>query len=137
MNPAPMPAITALYAGLAGLLLVVLAYLVSLNRRRHRVSFGDGNNRELQRAIRVHGNAVEWIVPAVLLLLVADLNRADPALLHLCGLAIIVGRILHAIGLWRSSGLSFGRFTGSALSWGAVAVLAIWNLWAFGRLLLV
>jgi uncharacterized membrane protein YecN with MAPEG domain len=137
MNPAPMPAITALYAGLAGVLLVVLAALVSLKRRRHGIGLGDGDNRELQRAIRAHGNAVEWLVPAVLLLLVADLNRAGPVLLHLCGLAIVVGRVLHAIGLSRSGGPSFGRMMGSALSWGAVAVLAVWNVWAFVRLLLV
>ena len=137
MSPAPMPAVTALYAGLAGILLIVLAALVSRMRRRHRIGLGDGDNRELQRAIRAHGNAVEWLVPAVLLLLVADLNRAAPLLLHLCGLAIIVGRVLHAIGLSRSGGASFGRMTGSLLSWGAVAVLAVWNLWAFARLALV
>lgn len=132
-----MPAATALYAGLAGILLIVLAALVSRMRRRHRIGLGDGDNRELQRAIRAHGNAVEWLVPAVLLLLVADLNRAAPLLLHLCGIAIIVGRVLHAIGLSRSGGSSFGRMTGSILSWGAVAVLAVWNLWAFARLALV
>jgi uncharacterized protein len=57
--------------------------------------------------------------------------------LHLCGLAIVVGRVLHALGLSLAGGYSFGRFYGSALSWGAVPVLAVWNLWAFVRLLLV
>jgi uncharacterized membrane protein YecN with MAPEG domain len=137
MSPAPLPAASALYAGLVGLLLLVLAALVSRLRRKHRIGLGDGGNRELQRAIRVHGNAVEWAVPALLLLLVAELNRAPALLVHACGLAIFAGRLLHAFGLSRSGGISFGRFVGSGLSWGALAVLAVWNLWAFARLALV
>ena len=137
MSPPPLPAVAALYAGLVGLLLVALAARVSLLRRRFKVGLGDGGQRELQRAIRVHGNAVEWAVPAILVLLVAELNRAPPPLLHLCGLAIIVGRVLHAIGLSGSAGVSFGRFVGSGLAWVALAVLAVWDLWAFVRLALV
>jgi uncharacterized membrane protein YecN with MAPEG domain len=132
-----MPAVTALYAGLIGLLLLVLAAGVSLLRRRHKVGLGDGGNRDLQRAIRVHGNAVEWAVPALLLLLVAELNRAPALLLHACGVAIVLGRLLHAFGLSRSGGVSFGRFVGSGLSWGALALLSVWCLWAFVRLALV
>ena len=137
MNPAPMPAATALYAALIGVLLLVLGALVSRKRGRLQVDLGDGGNRELERAIRAHGNAVEWAVPGLLLLLVAELTRASPWLVHACGIAIIVGRVLHAIGLSYRGGYSLGRFAGSILSWGALAVLAVWNLWAFLRLALV
>jgi uncharacterized membrane protein YecN with MAPEG domain len=130
-----MPAIAALYAALIGVLLLLLAARISGMRRTLKIGLGDGGDRGLQRAIRAHGNAVEWAVPAILLLLVADLTRAPALFLHLCGVAIVVGRVLHAFGLSRAGGYSFGRFTGSLLSWGAVAVLAAWNLWAFVRLL--
>ena len=132
-----MPAIAALYAGLVGLLLLILAARVSSLRYKLKINFGDGGDRVLQRAIRAHGNAVEWAIPAILLLLSADLTRAPALFLHLCGLAIVIGRVLHAIGLSLAGGYSFGRLYGSALSWGAVAVLAVWNLWAFVRLALV
>ena len=137
MSPAPMPSITAMYAGLVGVLLIVLGARISGFRWRTKIGIGDGGDRALQRAIRAHANAVEWALPAVLLLLVADLNRAPLPMLHACGLAIVIGRILHAIGLSGSAGYSFGRSVGSALSWGALAVLAVWNVWAFVRLLLV
>lgn len=133
MSAAPLPVITALYAGLVGLLLLALAALVSRLRRARKVGLGDGGDRDLQRAIRVHGNAVEWAVPGLLLLLVAELNRADPLLLHACGIAIVAGRVLHAFGLTRTAGVSFGRFYGSAVSWGAILVLALWCVWAFLR----
>ena len=137
MTPAPMPAICALYAGIVGLLLLVLAARVSYLRRTLKIGIGDGGDGVLLRAIRAHGNSVEWAIPAILFLLVAELTRAPPLLVHLCGLAIVLGRVLHAIGLSRSAGVSFGRFVGSGLSWGAVGVLSVWNVWAFARLLLV
>ncbi|HYT98291.1 MAG TPA: MAPEG family protein, partial [Casimicrobiaceae bacterium] len=62
-----MPAIAAFYAGLTGLLLVVLALRVSARRMRLKVGLGDGGDELLRRAIRVHANAVEWALPILLL----------------------------------------------------------------------
>jgi len=121
-----VPAVSALYAGLVGILLLALAARVSRLRRRHAVGLGDGGQKDLQRAIRAHGNAVEWAVPAILLLLIAELNGAGTLLLHGCGIATVAGRVLHAFGLSRWAGHSFGRFTGSAVSWLALLVLALW-----------
>ena len=132
-----MPAICALYAGIIGLLLLVLAARVSYLRRSLKIGIGDGGDRVLLRAIRAHGNSVEWAIPAILFLLIAELTRAPPVFVHTCGGAIVLGRVLHAIGLSRSAGVSFGRFAGSGLSWGAVFALSAWNVWAFARLILV
>ena len=137
MNPAPMPAIAAFYAGLIGLLLIILALPISALRMRLKVGLGDGGNPRLARAIRVHANTVEWALPTLVLLALAELNRAPPSLLHACGIALVVGRILHAIGLSRTGGASPGRFVGTALSWIALFVLALWDVWAFARLALV
>jgi uncharacterized membrane protein YecN with MAPEG domain len=132
-----MPAIAALYGGLVGLILLLLAVLVSRLRGELKTYLGDGGDERLARAIRVHANAVEWALPTVLLLLIAELNRAPPVLLHACGIALVVGRVLHAVGMRRTGGTSFGRFAGAALTWGALVVLALWDLWAFARLALV
>lgn len=129
-----MPAIAALYAALVVVLLLVLAVPISRLRRASGVGLGDGGNRELARAIRAHANLLEWGVPAIVLLLIAELTRAPVFLLHGCGIVLIVGRVLHAFGLSRSSGYSFGRFVGTALTWAVLLVLAGWNLWAFVRL---
>lgn len=129
-----MPAIAALYAALVVLLLLVLAIPISRLRRVSGVGLGDGGNRELARAIRAHANLLEWGVPAIVLLLIAELTRAPVLLLHGCGMVLIVGRVLHAFGLSRSSGYSFGRFVGTALTWAVLLVVAGWSLWAFVRL---
>ena len=133
MNPAPMPYITALYAGLIGLLLIAVAIPISRLRHSRKVGLGDGGDKELARAIRVHGNLVEWGVPAIVLLLVAELTRAPILLLHVCGIALVVGRVMHALGLSRRSGTSVGRFLGTALTWLVLLALALWNVWAFIR----
>jgi uncharacterized membrane protein YecN with MAPEG domain len=132
-----MPAITALYAGLIAILLFIVAGRVSGLRRTHNVGIGDGGREDLARAIRVHGNAVEWALPALLLLLIAELNRAPAILLHVAGIVLVIARVLHALGLSGQSGYSFGRFSGAATTYIVVLVLAIWDIWAFVRLLLI
>jgi uncharacterized membrane protein YecN with MAPEG domain len=131
-----MPAIAAFYAGLTGLLLVVLALRVSVLRMRLKVGLGDGGDETLRRAIRVHANAVEWALPILLLLALAELNRAPAMLLHVCGIALLIGRVLHALGVSRAS-KSSGRFLGIALNSAALIILAAWDIWAFVRLTFV
>jgi len=129
--------VSALYAGLCALLLLVFAAQISRYRMQFRVGLGDGGNAELARAIRVHGNAVEWMLPMLLLLLIAELNHTRHWLLHLCGAAFVLARIAHGIGLSRRSGESPGRKLGTVVSWTVIAVLAIVNIVDFVRMLLV
>ena len=125
--------LTGLYAGLLALLLLVLGSRVSLMRSKLRVGMGHGDDVHLARAIRVHGNAVEWILPMLLLFLVAELNGANRIFLHMCGLTFIGARIAHARGVSRTSKDSPGRFWGMAGTWLVIAALALWDMGAFAR----
>jgi uncharacterized membrane protein YecN with MAPEG domain len=98
-----------------------------------RVGIGDDGDPAFRRAIRVHANAVEWVPLVLLLLLVAELCRASPVLLHAAGIALIAGRLLHAFGLSAHTGYSFGRFVGTALTWLVLVVLALYDIVAFAR----
>lgn len=91
--------ITPIYASLSALLIVKLALSVIKLRRKNRVSVGDGGIEELQLAIRTHANAVEWIPITLLLLLMLELNGAPTMLIHALGAILLIGRILHALGL--------------------------------------
>ncbi|WP_181960684.1 MAPEG family protein, partial [Klebsiella pneumoniae] len=53
--------VSALYAVLGALLLIKFSYDVVRLRTQYRVGYGDGGFSELQVAIRVHGNAVEYV----------------------------------------------------------------------------
>ena len=52
-------AITTLYAGILGVVLIALSFRVVQRRWRFKVGVGTGDNPELARAIRVHGNFIE------------------------------------------------------------------------------
>jgi uncharacterized membrane protein YecN with MAPEG domain len=125
--------ITALYAGLCGVVLLALAARVIRLRWKLRVGIGDGGERPLHKAMRVHGNAAEYVPIALLLLLVAELDRSPSMLLHVCGATFVGARVLHAVGLSRSSGASWPRMAGTILTVLVIATLAVTNIAAFFR----
>lgn len=117
--------ITAIYAALATILVLTLAFRVVLARYRAHVGLGSGGDAELLRRIRVHANALENLPLALILLLLLDYNAFPAAWLHGCGVTLITGRVLHAIGLSRSAGSSPGRALGMLLTWGVMLVMAV------------
>lgn len=117
--------ITALYGATAGLLLLLLSWLVVKARWRYSTSLGAGTEPAMTRAVRVHGNFTEYVPLALLLLLLAELNGLPPPFLHAAGTLLLVSRALHAWGLGSSSGRSFGRFYGTAGTWLAILGLSL------------
>jgi uncharacterized membrane protein YecN with MAPEG domain len=117
--------VTALYAGLNAVILLVLAIRVARQRGISRVGIGTGGDAALERASRIHGNAVENIPIVLILLGLAEAGGSSPVLLHGIGIALTLGRLLHAWGLTQSPGVSFGRGAGIGLTWLALAVGAI------------
>ncbi len=120
--PAP---VTSFYAALAALLFVALAGLVVRARWKYRTGLGIGTDPAMERAVRVHANFVEYVPLALLLLLLSEIGGARPGLLHACGGVLVASRVLHAYGLSRTSGRSFGRFWGTAGTWAVLLGLAI------------
>lgn len=125
-----MPLIAGFYAALATLLVLVLAARIVWLRNTRKVGLGDGGDRQLARAIRVHANAVEYLPLALLLLLVLELEHVAALWLNVFGIALIVARILHVTGLSASSGYSVGRFAGTLMTWLAMLVMAAMAIFA-------
>jgi uncharacterized membrane protein YecN with MAPEG domain len=117
--------ITALYAGINGLILLALAMRVARQRGISKVGLGTGGDATLERASRIHGNAAENIPIVLILLGLAEACGSKPLLLHGIGIALTLGRLLHVWGLTKSVGTSFGRLAGITLTWIALAVGAI------------
>ncbi|HEX7369340.1 MAG TPA: MAPEG family protein [Rhodanobacteraceae bacterium] len=123
--------IAAFYTALGALLILALAVRVMWLRNKRGVGLGGGGNEDLVRAIRAHANATEYLPIALLLLVLLAFEQTRPALLHLFGIVLIVGRILHAIGLSGSPGRSFGRVAGMALTVLVTLAMAILLLWRY------
>ena len=119
--------VSALYAVLGALLLIKFSFDVVRLRTLYRVSYGDGGFSELQSAIRIHGNAVEYIPAALILLLFLEMNGAETWMVHICGLLLIAGRLMHYYGFhhrlirWRRSGMS--------ATWCSLWLMVLANLW--------
>jgi len=91
--------ITAIYAGLLGLMFLALEIPIGVMRARGNVSLGDGGNPDLTVAIRRHANFVEHVPLALLLMALLELNGAGHTLLHLLGAALVLARLMHPFGL--------------------------------------
>lgn len=111
------PSITLFYAGLSALVLVGLSWRVVALRRKHQVGIGTGSVNALERAVRAHANFCEYVPLALLVIGLLELSGAPAALVHGLGAALVIGRVLHAVGLNRTAGISQGRFVGTALTW--------------------
>ena len=119
-----------LYAGLLGLLLLALSVQVVRARWRYRVRLGDGTEEGMQQAIRVQANFTEYVPFAVLLLVLAEIAGLPTIAVHGAGLLLVASRVLHAVGLSRSPGRTFGRFYGTAGTWLVILVLSLWLIWS-------
>ncbi|MDT3588030.1 MAPEG family protein [Cronobacter sakazakii] len=119
--------VSALYAVLGALLLMKFSFDVVRLRMQYRVAYGDGGFSELQSAIRIHGNAVEYLPIGLLLLLFMEMNGAQNWMLHVCGLLLLVGRLMHYYGYhhrllrWRRSGMSANYI--------ALLMMVLANIW--------
>jgi uncharacterized membrane protein YecN with MAPEG domain len=123
-----MAVVTALYGSILGLMIVALGINVTAHRVKLAVPLGDGDNPVMLRMMRIHANAIEYLPIAVLLMLVYELNAGMRILLHVVGIALVVGRILQTAAMWSTPLPGAGRGIGQSLTWLSITVLAIANL---------
>ena len=115
----------ALWVGLHLILLLVLSVLVVRQRRTHGVVFGDADVPALALAVRAFGNATEYVPAGLIAIVTLAVVGAPPLIVHIAGLALLLGRIAYAVGLSRSGGVSIGRTVGVTLTWLAYIVAAV------------
>lgn len=125
--------ITLLYAALCTLLILALAGRVIAARMKYRVGLGDGGHAELNRRMRAHANAVEYVPLALLLLGGMELNGYPDWLIHAFGATLLLSRVLHAWGLHKSAGTSPGRFLGTFLTLMLMIVMSVFAIAGFAQ----
>ena len=123
--------ITAFYASLLALIFLSLSFNTIRLRFKLKIGVGDGGERILTKAIRVHGNFSEYVPLALILLASYELSGASTLCLHVLGTMLLVGRILHAIGLSKSIGTSMPRIVDMLCTFLVLIILAIENIRIF------
>ncbi|MCH2454072.1 MAG: MAPEG family protein [Idiomarina sp.] len=104
--------ITGFYAGLLALLYLILAARIIRLRWKYRVGIGTGGEDELKVAVRVHGNFIEYVPFILILLGIIEVQGGAAGLVHGIGIATLIARISHVIGLTKTIGPSIFRTIG-------------------------
>ena len=120
--------ITALYAGLLSLHFIVLSLRVIRTRRESRVPLGDGGDQALLRSLRVQANFAEYVPLCLILIALAEAQQLARWLLHGLGLALLIGRLLHAAGVSRDPEPYRLRVAGMSLTFTVLALGATLNI---------
>jgi len=111
--------ITAVLTGI----FIRLSFAVIGLRRKNKVGLGTGGHEDLERAIRAQGNFAEYVPFGILLIACLELNKAPWWLVAVPGITLIIGRVIHAVGIntpppdfsKRVLGMKFTFFTLMAL----------------------
>ena len=125
------PVITSFYAALFSLLVIPMILAVVYRRRSQRISLGDGGDALLQKRVRAHANFVETVPLALILMLLVELNGAGPALLHVLGSLLLVGRVVHYLQLTDVVRSFRFRVAGMLATISVYVVSSLWLLLSF------
>jgi uncharacterized membrane protein YecN with MAPEG domain len=68
---------------------------VGAYRLKNKINLGDGDDKELRNRIRAHGNFIENVSIALLLLLLNDLHGTSTAVLISVGTILLISRLTH------------------------------------------
>jgi len=119
--------VTSFTAAIAAIMLVVLGMMTGMRRTRTAILLGTGDDQELLRRVRAHGNFAEYVPVALIILLLTEVQGHDEALLWTMSILLIAGRILHAIGIYRT--MIPARGTGMLMTIGSILLGAALLLW--------
>jgi uncharacterized protein len=129
-----MPVVTTalFFAACCALLQCALTALVIIRRVKTGVNFLHGGDDQLMRRIRAHSNFSETAPMALLLMALLEISGLNQALLVAFGLALLVGRILHAKSLLTNNA-RWSRQGGMVLTLGVISLQAVCALWLLFR----
>ena len=87
------------YAAIFALIFTFLSARTIRIRRSQKVAVGTGGNLLLERAVRVHGNFAEYVPISLIVLGFDEARLVSPIILHVLCITLLVGRIIHAVGV--------------------------------------
>ena len=122
--------VTLTFASVLSLFLIVLSFRVLDLRGSPVTKFFHKPNREidpndLERAIRGHGNLIEYAPLFLILMLALELSDASVTLLYISGIIFSLGRFMHGIAFSFMKKNVFLRIGGMTLTFIGFFILLI------------
>jgi uncharacterized membrane protein YecN with MAPEG domain len=106
-------------------LFLILSWRVIMYRRANSISLGDADDKDLRKRMRAQANFVEYTPLALLLMVMTEMQGAPALALHMMGLALLAGRVLHAYGFASTPQKIIFRQIGMVLTLTMLAVAAL------------
>jgi uncharacterized membrane protein YecN with MAPEG domain len=125
MHGLTLPVVSAFTAGILIVMQIVLLAAVTLARRRSGQSLGEGDNPDLLRAIRRHGNFAENAALFVAGFTLFEMLGAPLVTLEILCALFVLGRVSHALGLSLRNTLNPFRIAGAVLTIGVGLTLGV------------
>jgi len=122
------PTITATYAALIAFFFVAMSFYVIITRAKTDVLVGDGGNINMLVAMRRHGNMAEYVPLALIMMGLAEALGLGSLWLHICGVALIGGRLLHPLGVTAEKSSLAPRVVGVLATMATILIPAIFIL---------
>jgi uncharacterized membrane protein YecN with MAPEG domain len=127
--------VTSIIASVLTIIFVKLSFAVIGLRRKNKVGLGSGGHEDLERAIRAHGNFVEYVPIGIILIACLELNGGPWWLVAASGIALIIGRLIHAVGMNTPPPDFSKRVMGMKFTFYTLITLVVLNLgWALYKL---
>lgn len=104
--------VTLMYAAILAVIFVGLSVRVIKHRFSTKAILGDGGNAGLNVAIRTHGNFTEYVPLALILIAGVEALGYSSMIVHILGIALVVARLLHVLGLAGQNAAGAGRPVG-------------------------
>ncbi|MDC0931188.1 MAPEG family protein [Methylophilaceae bacterium] len=121
--------ITAFFSSILALIFYKLSINVIRLRRKYKVSLGSSKkHKDLEQAIRAHGNLSEFLPIGLILLACLEVNHLPKIVVFMCGLFFLIGRYLHATSFLKGEIDSSNRVLGMKITHWSIILMAILNI---------
>ena len=121
--------ITAFFSSILALIFYKLSINVIRLRRKYKVSLGSSKkHKDLEQAIRAHGNLSEFLPIGLILLACLEVNHLPKIVIFLCGLFFLIGRYLHATSFLKEEINSSNRVLGMKITHWSIILMAVLNI---------
>lgn len=117
------PTITAAYAAVLAVYLVAMSAYVITMRAKTDTLLGPGDDIRMLVAMRRHGNLVEYMPFAILVMALAEILGLSATWVHVSGIALVAGRLIHPFGIAEKSPLA-PRVVGTLATFAAILIPA-------------
>lgn len=129
--------ITSIVASILTIIFIKLSFAVIGLRRKNKVGLGSGGHQDLEMAIRAQGNFAEYVPFGIILIACLELNDAPWWMALIPGITLIIGRLIHAVGINEPPPDFSKRVLGMQFTLITLIILVAMNLaWFFHKLFL-